>query len=138
MPHQYQYHGMIWIKNSHRSTGKQPLIVNIQHLFVKEGPRVPSVIHQFTNSCCFTSQFCWGEFASTGSHCYCNDFTVPEITRNIVLFSYISILLVCRCTLFNHTGAQCIQQSNRQVPMKQFVMFQRLLLSLCQSVSAPS
>jgi hypothetical protein len=65
----------------------------------------------------------------------CVDFTVPEINR-IMLFSCISILLVC--TLFNHTAERSIQQSNRQVPMKQFIMFQRFLPNLCQSVSAPS
>jgi hypothetical protein len=41
--------------------------------------------------------------ASTGSHCNCVDFTVPEINC-IVLFSYISILVVC--TLLIHTGVQ--------------------------------
>jgi hypothetical protein len=50
----------MWIKAPHRSTGKQPLIGNIQHLFVQERPRVPPAIHQFTNSGCFTSQFWWG------------------------------------------------------------------------------
>jgi hypothetical protein len=118
-------------QNSIRSKGKQPLIGNIQHLFVQEGPRVPSAIHRFTNSGSRRS-FRGAMFASTGSHCNSVDFTVPEINRIVLL----PILLVC--TLFNHTPDRSIQQSNRQVPMKQFVMFQRLLFSLCQSVSAPS
>jgi hypothetical protein len=46
---------LLWIKILHSSTGKQFLIGNIKHLFVQERPRVPSTIHQFTNSGCFTS-----------------------------------------------------------------------------------
>jgi hypothetical protein len=53
------------------------------------------------------------------------------------------IALCCSAVYIDFVGVytiqphqRSIQQSNRQVPMKQFVMFQRLLPSLCQSVSA--
>jgi hypothetical protein len=87
---------------------------------------------QFTSSrTVVASRHRFGEamFASTSS-----PTTVPEINR-IVLSSCISILLVR--TLFN-LAEPSIQQSNKQAPMKQFVMFQRLLPSLCQSGSPSS
>jgi hypothetical protein len=66
---------------------RRRLIRDIQHLFVQERPRVPSAIHQFTNSGCFS--FGRAIFASTGNHCNCVDSTVSVV-----------------CRLFNHTGAQ--------------------------------
>jgi hypothetical protein len=98
----------------HRSTGKQPLKGNIQHRFVQEGPRVSAAIYKFTNSGCFTSQFWWGDVRQHWRHCNCVDFTVPDINRN-VLFSY-------WCANYSTTLEHSIEQSNRQVPMKQFVM----------------
>jgi hypothetical protein len=82
------------------------------------GLRVPSPFHQFMNSGCFTSQF-------------------GGLMKLIALwlFSCISILLVC--TLLNHTGAQysAVEYTNDNEAARNI---QRLLTSLCQSVSAPS
>jgi hypothetical protein len=101
------------IKIPHRSTGKQP--------------RVPSAIHQFTNSGCFTSQFWWGDVRQP----------LAAIVIGLILQSQ-KFTAFCWCAHYSTTSKRSIQQSNRKVPMQQFVMFQRLLPSLCQSVSAPS
>jgi hypothetical protein len=59
-------------------------------------------------------------------------------SQKLTALCCLAVYRFCWCAHYLTTPERSTQQSNRQVPTKQFVMFQHQLPSLYQSVSAPS
>jgi hypothetical protein len=124
----------MWIKISHRSTGKQPLIGNTQHLLVQEGP---ACLLQFTSSrTVVASRRSFGGRCSPALSVIV--FALILQSKKLTALCCSAVYRFCWCAHYSTTLDRSIQQSYKKVPMKQFVMFQHLLYSLFQPVSAPS
>jgi hypothetical protein len=100
------------------------LIEKIQHLIVQEGRRVPSAIHQPVVAS--RRIFAGAMFASTGSHCNCVDFTVPEINRIVLYIDFAGVQTIQphRIAVFSNRIDKCHKTvRNVSALAPQFVRF---------------